>query len=80
MLINLRVKTLDSQDHEFSVEDDVSDLLCIFVQFVPSDLPLLMSSLACPLDYCTPVQGTNSNKNRNRSRFTAAYLLRSCYE
>lgn len=24
MLINLRVKTLDSQDHEFSVEDDVS--------------------------------------------------------
>lgn len=24
MVINLRVKTLDSQDHEFSVEDDVS--------------------------------------------------------
>lgn len=24
MLINLRVKTLDSQDHEFSVENDVS--------------------------------------------------------
>lgn len=23
MVINLRVKTLDSQDHEFSVEDDV---------------------------------------------------------
>lgn len=24
MLISLRVKTLDSQDHEFSVENDVS--------------------------------------------------------
>lgn len=30
MVINLRVKTLDSQDHEFSVEDDVSFFyLCI---------------------------------------------------
>lgn len=31
MVINLRVKTLDSQDHEFNVDDDVS--ICDLIHF-----------------------------------------------
>lgn len=36
MVINLRVKTLDSQDHEFNVEDDVS--IFIFYSFLIQSL------------------------------------------
>lgn len=84
MLISLRVKTLDSQDHEFSVENDVS-VNVVHLRLAVETIPIRCSEQNAFMnhwfsDYRTSIQRANQGENRYRSRFAAPHLLRTRYE
>lgn len=60
MVINLRVKTLDSQDHEFSVEDDVSSglIFCFntFYGFVEYYILFINVVVHCAMFYSKAIK------------------------
>lgn len=74
MVINLRVKTLDSQDHEFTVEDDVRTFW-VFSFII--EICIIKRNQYCvvEIDYSATVQRTHSFENWRWGRPAKAYLL-----
>lgn len=92
MVINLRVKTLDSQDHEFSVEDDVS-ITCFFLLFHLSKPSVSKrthtSKHTClqtirifqfEIDLGSTAQRTHPWENKYCNRSAKTHILWTCHE